>query len=206
MNILAIDTSSPVGSIALLQNETVVAEERLDIRVTHAEKLLPGIAALMEKAGWNFSNLHGLALSIGPGSFTGLRIGLATMKGFAQARDLPLVGVSSLEALAYNENRSKKPVAAFLDARRNEVYAAIYQFSDGQIEKVLLKEQAMKPELFSKTAKEIGAAVVSGETMPIQARWIGKLALPRLKRGEGKDWKNLVPNYLRRSDAEGKKC
>lgn len=222
MKILAVDTTTQTGSVALLDGEKVVAETILDIQVTHAEKLLPGLDDLFKKEGWSFDQLQGLAVSLGPGSFTGLRIGLATMKAFAQSLNLPLVGVSSLEALAYNAHESQKPVAAILDAKRKEVYAGIYQFSHGHISKILLEEQAIAPDLLCNTLKKIGPSLLIGdgaaalkelfpgefgekEKMQIRAGWVGRLALAKIKRGEGEDWRNLVPNYLRSSDAEIKK-
>lgn len=205
MNLLAIDTTTQTGSIALLEEEKIISEKILDLQVTQVEKLLPAVALLFRETGWDFERLEGLAVSIGPGSFTGLRIGLATMKAFAQVHNLPLIGVSSLEALAHNAHESKKPVAAVLDAKRKEVYAAVYQFSDGHIDKILLKEQAIAPDLLCNTLKKFGPPLIvghGGKEMQIRAGWVGRLALDRLKRGEGRDWRRLTPNYLRPSDAK----
>ena len=197
MKILAIDTSTKMGSIALTDGETHVRELLLNIEITHAEKLLPAIQKILQEAKWDFSMIEGLSLAIGPGSFTGLRIGLATMKGFAQALNLPLVGVSSLMALAYNGSESEEPVVAVLEAGRGEVYAYAATFKDRKIDKIILEEQAIKSDLLSKT--------LGNYQRQIHARWVGVLGYRKLKRGEGKDWRLLTPNYLRKSDAEIKK-
>ncbi len=201
MKILAVDTSTKIGSIALLDGANVISEMALNIEVTHSEKLLPAIEKIFAKVGWDFSELEGLAVAIGPGSFTGLRIGLATMKGFAQAQKLPLVGVSSLMALATSASTSDKPVVAVLKAGRGEVYASAVLFKDGILNKIILEEQAINPELLRKTLTSYEPCLTVGEEQ-IKARSVGILGLEKLKRGEGKNWAGLVPNYLRKSDAE----
>lgn len=225
LKILALDTSTRSGSVALSLGWQRVAETRFDAEVTHAERLLPAIGDLLERVGWSLSDLNGLALTHGPGSFTGLRIGLATLKAFAKARNLPLVGISSLLTLAHNGALSHLPVVAVMDARRDEVYAAAYAFKEGLLQKQVLEEQALKPILLCEKLRALGPCWLVGDgaafyrplfqgelresaffppepLMHLQAKWVAWLALPRLERGEGKDWENLAPNYLRLSDAE----
>ena len=204
MKILAIDTSTKRGSIALAEGDRCVSEKIFNAEVTHTENLLPAIDAIFKQAGWRLADLNGLGMTIGPGSFTGLRIGLATMKAFARVHHLPLVGVSSLLALATSECLSDLPVAAIMDAKRGEVYAAVYAFSKGDVSKILLKEQAIKPEALSNALKSIGDCRLPGEDQ-LRASCVAKLAYTSLKKGEGKNWTSLTPNYLRLSDAEIKK-
>lgn len=228
MKILAVDTSTRMGSIALVEGPRLVAEIRLDAERSNAERLLPAIETLLKKAGWGLSDLNGLAVTIGPGSFTGLRIGLATLKGFAHAHSLPLAGVSSLSALAHNGVLSQWPVAAILNAGRGEIFSALYRFDKGRMSEVLLPEQCVKPEAFRDALKKqkgcwlIGEGALRHESlfreglgekayfpplplMHLQAKWAAWLALPILEKGDGKDWKRLTPRYLRLSDAEIKK-
>lgn len=226
MKILGIDTSGRVGSICLAAAEKIIAEMSLDTEVTHTERLLPAIDLLLKQVGWGLADFGGLALAIGPGSFTGLRIGLATLKGFAQVYDLPIVGVSSLEVLAHNACDRSTPVAALMDARRGQVYAAVYKFHENHKEPdTCCGEQAIAPQklclLLKKFApclllgdganlygkifrEELGEGLQFGdaEAMRLHARWVARLAWPRLKKGEGKNWHAMVPNYLRKSDAE----
>lgn len=225
MKILGLDTSGRAGSICLAEGEKIVVTMPLDTEVTHTERLLPAINILLKQAGWALADLNGLALAIGPGSFTGLRIGLATLKGFAQVYDLPIAGVSSLQALAHNACGAKKPVAALMDARRGQVYAGVYEFKNGNIHKILMDEQAVDPLPLAEALKKNAPCLLLGdgakayekifretlgngvrfgeaEAMHIQAGWIARLALPKLKKGEGKNWRGMVPNYIRKSDAE----
>lgn len=225
MKILAIDTSSRFGSVALAEGEETIAQHNLNIELTHAERLLPGIETILRQAGWAVDDLEGLALTIGPGSFTGLRIGLATMKGFAQAKGLPLVGVSTLDALSYNACCSERPVAAALDARRGEIFAKVVRFSGGKLAGTLFPEKALAPKDFCGALEEFGDCLLVGDgfqtyrplfeeglkarahfsPLPlsrVEAKWVAWMALPRLRSGDGKEGLALKPNYLRKSDAE----
>ncbi|OGQ04243.1 MAG: tRNA (adenosine(37)-N6)-threonylcarbamoyltransferase complex dimerization subunit type 1 TsaB [Deltaproteobacteria bacterium RIFCSPLOWO2_12_FULL_44_12] len=228
MKILSLDTATRMGSIALVDEDQLLGEIQFNTEITHTERLLPGIENLLQKTGCHLKDLDGLACTIGPGSFTGLRIGLATLKGFAQVYKLPIVGVSSLLTLAHNGILSELPIVSLLDAKRGEVYAAAYQFKQGILKETLIPEQAVKPEILCDTLSKLGPCWLLGDgayvyrelftdrlqsnviyppefLMRIHAKWIAWLALPRFKKGEGKDWQRLTPNYLRPSDAELKK-
>ena len=225
MKILAVDTSTKMGSVALTEDENLIAQIQLNVEVTHTERLLPAIENLFNQTGLKLEQMEGLALAIGPGSFTGLRVGLATMKGFAQALALPLVGVSSLLALACNGLMSDKPVAACLDAHRGEVYSTIVRWYDSTMVQKIIEEQVVKPEILCDRLKDIGTCWLIGDgaihyrqlfkdklgetalfapepLMRLEAKWVAWLAHPRLNKGEGRDWEALTPNYLRASDAE----
>lgn len=139
---LGIDTSGNTCSVALLSEGLLLSEFSVNNKKTHSAMLLPMIDDLLCKAGFDISDLDLVAVSKGPGSFTGLRIGAATAKGIAQATNLPLVGVSALEALAYNLRDFGSLVCPIMDARRGEVYTAAYLFTDGE-PKTLIPPEAM---------------------------------------------------------------
>jgi tRNA threonylcarbamoyladenosine biosynthesis protein TsaB len=124
MRVLGIDTSTPQAALALVEDDAALAEARLPSRRGESERLLPAIARLLGDAGLALSDVSLLAVAIGPGSFTGLRIGLSTVKGLALGTGLPVVGVPSLEALAWQVVGAAGPVVALLDARRGELYGA----------------------------------------------------------------------------------
>ena len=111
MYILAIDSATPVAGVALLRDESLIVETFANIGLTHSETLMPMVDRVLKDAGLPVGQLHAIAVTIGPGSFTGLRIGLAAAKGLALAADKPLIGISTLEALAHNLSYSSLPVS-----------------------------------------------------------------------------------------------
>lgn len=127
MKVLGIETSTPQAALALIDGDTLVAEARLPTRTGEAERLLPAINGLLADAGLALRDLGGLAVAIGPGSFTGLRIGLATVKGLALGGGLAVVGVPSLDALAWQVAWPATAVVPLLDARRGELYGARFE-------------------------------------------------------------------------------
>ena len=145
MRILGIETSTPVCGVALVDSEWVVAEYTLDAGVGHAERLLPMVRRILEDAGLQPSDLDGVAVAAGPGSFTGLRIGMSTAKGLCLASDLPLLAVPTLEGLALRMASAGLPVCSMLDARRGEVYAGVYGL-DGERLVSLVADDALPVE------------------------------------------------------------
>jgi len=139
MRILGVDTATSTASVALIEDGRLVAEEvhssrgsanqsqTVNSRANHAEIILPLIEAALRKAAASLRDLSGLAVSIGPGSFTGLRIGLSTVKGLAYGLDIPVVGISTLLANAARVNDFDGLICSFLDARKKEVYAALFR-------------------------------------------------------------------------------
>lgn len=127
MKVLAVDTSTWAGSLALLDGPRLVSIYLLDIKAAHSERVLPAIDGILRDAGWTIRDIELIACAKGPGSFTGLRIGLATAKGLAFARGLPLVGVNSLEAAALGQAYATTPICAMLDGRKRQVFAARFQ-------------------------------------------------------------------------------
>lgn len=129
MKILAIETATMLGGIAITDDSTgLIAEIRLNVQSTHSERLMTGVDYILNQSGLTISDIDFFALSIGPGSFTGLRIGLSTIKGLSHATGKPIVSVPTLEALAWNFPYCKYPVCTMLDARKEEVYAALFQW------------------------------------------------------------------------------
>ena len=128
MKILAIDSSGLVASLAVVEDNCLVAEYTVDYKKTHSQTLLPMLEEIKKNIEFDLNSLDAIAISNGPGSFTGLRIGSATAKGIALALDKPVVEISTLEALAYGYYGYNQLVCPIMDARREEVYTAIYSF------------------------------------------------------------------------------
>jgi tRNA threonylcarbamoyladenosine biosynthesis protein TsaB len=133
MKVLAVDTATRTCSAAVVENETLCAEITLNSGQTHSRFLMRTVAAVVELAGLTYTDLDGFAATSGPGSFTGLRIGIASIKGLAVAAGKPLAGVSSLEALARQAAPVRTLISPWLDARQGEVYYAFYRNHNGQL-------------------------------------------------------------------------
>jgi len=154
--LLTIQTASPAGSLALSDGEHLLAEINLDVRKTPTEWLLQSIEDLLAKANLDKSDLDAIGVVRGPGSFTGLRVGLATAKGLSLAVNCPLLGVSSLQCLAMQLPFSRLPVCVMLDARKQEVYTALFNWVAGYPH-ILGEERVVKPEEL--------LAEITGETL-----------------------------------------
>lgn len=126
MRILALETATSACTVAVTDGESLLAELTLQVPRAHSTRLMPLVAQALEESGTARTVLDAIAVGVGPGSFTGLRIGLATAKGLAFALDKPCVGVSTLRALAYGTGACTGLVAGMLDAKRGEVFAAVY--------------------------------------------------------------------------------
>ena len=136
MNILAMDTSQKTVSVALLADETILVDTFINRGINHSAVLLPAIEKACQMAGLTVDGVDLFALTIGPGSFTGLRIGASTVKGLALATGKPVVGISTLEALAQNGKSSTRLICPLLDAQKNQVYTAYYRVNaDGWVER-----------------------------------------------------------------------
>ena len=142
MKLLALDTSSITATVALLDDEKLMGEYTLNHKKNHSQKLMPMIEELLNSCSTKPKEIDVFAVSLGPGSFTGLRIGIATMTAMAQALDKEVVGVSTLEALAYNLFNIKGLICPIIDAQRDLVYTALYRWTDGDMEE-LMKQQVI---------------------------------------------------------------
>ena len=128
MKILGIDTSSMAASVAVIEDNKLICEYTINTKKTHSQKLMPMIENMLGLSDLNVREIDAIAVCEGPGSFTGLRIGMATAKAIAHVNDIPVIGVNSLEALAANMNLCEKKICSILDAQRNQVYTGRYQY------------------------------------------------------------------------------
>src|SRR4030066_1663165 len=160
MKILALETATMAGSIAIVDDEELIAEVKLNINVAHSERLISSIDYLLNASRLSIKDIDAFAVSIGPGSFTGLRIGLSTIKGLSYAAKKPIVPVPTLDAFARRLRFSSYPVCPMLDARKNEVYAALYGCENGQCGKII-PETAIAPADLLKDIK--GRTIFTGE-------------------------------------------
>lgn len=132
MNILAFDTASSSGAVAIMNNSKIIAHTQLNIGLTHSEQLLPTVHSLIKITGFQMDQIDAVAITSGPGSFTGLRIGFSTAKGMVIGLKKPLIPVPTLDVLAENGQGIKGYIIPIMNARRNQVYTAIYA-SDGNV-------------------------------------------------------------------------
>lgn len=218
MPILAIDTATLVSSVAIATPETLVAELTIQTRKTHSERLMPHIASLLKMAEITQTSLKAVAVSIGPGSFTGLRIGLATAKALTYALNIPLIGVPTLAALAFSCPVPGVILAPMLDAQKGNVYLGLYEWREDAVYEVqppqVMAFAAAQAELgeLDKPALMLGEAAVMHKAdivhpvpphviMP-RAGSVAVMAQVMYDQGIRHDVATLEPLYIRRSEAE----
>jgi tRNA threonylcarbamoyladenosine biosynthesis protein TsaB len=226
VRLLAVETSTLTGAVALLQSGSVVAESRVSVAVTHGERLMAAIDGVLRAARCELGDVDAFAVAVGPGSFTGLRIGVSTVKSLAFATGKPVVGVPTLDALAWTLPFCAYPVCPILDAKKDEVYAALYRTLDGRLE-LLEAPRAVAPATLAEELRAtwegplvfLGDGVapfgaVLGDILGTRARLapgglrlpsaatVGELGGAALARGDAADPAALVPLYLRPSEAE----
>ncbi|MBM7866132.1 tRNA (adenosine(37)-N6)-threonylcarbamoyltransferase complex dimerization subunit type 1 TsaB [Heliobacterium gestii] len=155
MYVLGIDCSTRVTALAVVDDDQVVAETFLHNDRPHSKRLLPAIEQLLALAELSLTDMAGLAVAIGPGSFTGLRIGLATVKGMAHPLGLPVVGVPTLDALALNGWPYRGYICPILDARKNEVYSCLYRGCTEGLEKVGSAQAVAPKELLEQLRRRM---------------------------------------------------
>ncbi len=225
--VLSIDTCDLRGSIAVLRDDAVLGLLPHDTSEEYSSWLLPGVEGLLKRAGLRMADIDAFAVAAGPGSFTGVRVGLTTVKAWAEVYGKPVTTVSRLEAIAAQGRRAANAVAAFVDAQRGQVFGAVYRRDDAGLIRVG-EEMVIAPGKFVETATELAgeeriawvspdAALVAGEVAwkereklgesveqvsATMARIIGCIGLKRLKEGKTTDALGLDANYVRRSDAE----
>ncbi len=223
MIILGIDTSTSCGSVGLYGDGKVVAEYLLNTSVTHSERLLKAIDLILKETNLSINDLDGFSISLGPGSFTGLRIGLSTVKGLAFASKKPVAGLSSLDVLASQISATPFLICPIIDARKKELYTAFYRHEGTNSPKRLTSYEAISPEsLINKIGEKtifIGDGVKAyGEYLLNRlkslaifppsflhiphASEIARLGEELLLRGETLDISTLTPIYVRPSEAE----
>lgn len=219
--LLAIDTSSLVLSCALAEEDRIVAEWTVQKKLTHSEQLIPHMDLMLKEAGAAKSEITALAVSIGPGSFTGLRIGLATAKMAAYIWKVPLVGVDTLEALAWNMAGSQAYILPLMDAQRGNVYTALYgaysemwkEAPEGVAPIDAVIDAAVKhggpiiavgecADKYREKLTEAGILLAPPQNRCARAGSVAMAALQKLKKESRDDPLTLLPNYIRRSEAE----
>ncbi len=227
MKILAIETSTMLGGVAIADDALgLIAEVRLNVKSTHSERLMTEIDHIMNESGHTIFDIDVFAIATGPGSFTGLRIGLSTVKGFAYATGKPVVIVPTLEALAWNYSYCRFPVCTMLDARKKEVYAALFKWDDDNFARLIdeiaipvitfLKNLTFLPYekiIFTGDATNLyreqiiemmkdKAIFASHEKMISSPANIATIGLKKAREGKFSDPVTLVPLYIRKSEAE----
>ena len=175
MKIIAIDSSSLVASVAVLEDDELIAEYNVQYKKTHSQTLLPMLDEIKKMVDLDLNDIAAIAISKGPGSFTGLRIGSATAKGLAQALNVPIVEIGTLEGMACNLYGNEELIIPIMDARRNQVYTGIYSFDkseDGYEMKTYLDQSAMSIEELLDKVKELAEetkkrAIFLGDGVPV---------------------------------------
>jgi len=210
MKILAIDTSTVQGSVAILAGEKIFEENYL-ADSSHAETLLQVVEKVLSKARLKIKDIEGIAVGIGPGSFTGLRIGLATAKGIAFANQIPIVGISSLRAIAEHviasgAKQSSELIVPVINAKRGEIYAAAYKTVYRILYTVfqtVINECAISEEELKEKLENLGRKYHIEKTYPLASN-VARLALEQFEQSNTDDLSSLIPNYIRKSAAEAK--
>lgn len=225
MKILALDSSGIVASVAVVENDTLLAEYTVNYKKTHSQTLLPMLDEVIKMIDLDLNTIDAIALASGPGSFTGLRIGAATAKGLGLALEKPLIAVPTVEAIAYNLYDTEGLICPIMDARRNQVYTGIYHYQNHEL--ITVKDQMAVPvtELLEYLL-ELGESVTFlGDGVPVfrdviartmkmpfsfapahvnkqRAGAVGALGMKYFMAGKMQSAAEHVPEYLRMSQAE----
>ena len=225
MRVLAIDSSGLTATVAVVEDEQTIAEYTVNYKKTHSQTLLPMIDEVKKMIDLDLSSIDAVAVSGGPGSFTGLRIGSATAKGLGLALGKPLIHVPTVDALAYNVYGCGDLICPIMDARRSQVYTGIYEFAkDGM--QVLLDQSAMDIRALAEKLNAMGREVIFlGDGCPVyasvlaecmqvpyafapahlnrqRASAVASLGAEYFKQGKQEPADDLIPIYLRKSQAE----
>ncbi len=225
MKILAIDSSGLTATCALVEDEILLAEYTVSYRKTHSETLMPMIQEICSMTETDIKNVDALAVAGGPGSFTGLRIGSATVKGIAEAIDKPVISVPTVDALAMNMWGCSDIVVPMMDARRNETYSGIYTFDKGSLKVIKAQNAGPVDDVISEINDMGRRTVFLGDGVPVfkkqiaekldaeyyfapascnrqRAANVGVLAGIYYSEGRYVSAAEHVPEYLRMSQAE----
>ncbi len=225
MKILALDSSGIVASVAVVEDDNLLGEYTVNYKKTHSQTLLPMLDEVAKMIELDLNTLDAIAVSAGPGSFTGLRIGAATAKGLGLALDKPLIAIPTVEGLAYNLYDTKGVICPLMDARRSQVYTGIYRFENHKLQ-ALCDQCAVAIEEILEKVNELGEEVIFlGDGVPVfteliaekmkvpytfapahlnkqRASAVAALGLQYYKDGKIQTATEHKPDYLRVSQAE----
>ncbi len=221
---LAFETSAKAASVALLQDSTLLGETYQNTGLTHSQTLMVMAEDLLKACGYTPQQVEAVAVAAGPGSFTGIRIGVAAAKGFAWGGSLPCYGVSTLEAMASNSGIYEGYILPVMDARRQQVYNALFEAKNGQLTRICDDRAIALAELaeelkaltgpiflvgdgsslcYRTLSEEIPSLVLPPEhRMHLRAAGVGLVAAQMIADGLPGNGAELMPNYLRLSQAE----
>lgn len=220
MRILAVDTSTMMSSISILEDDKIIADSSINQEETHSEMLVPLIKRMLDDLKIKANDIDLFAIAKGPGSFTGLRIGMTSLKAMAQALDIPIIGVSTLKGMAYSIMNDGY-VLAIIDARGKRYFAGLYKWNNDQLE--MQFEEIIEENELEERIQEIDRITIVGEAiskLPNKikefsnvklshpglnngiSRNIAVLAKEKYEKGEIDNTFNITPNYLRKSQAE----
>ena len=223
--VLGVDTTNPSGSVALLKGPSLISEINQDSPATFSARLLPAIQFLLKSNELTIQDVEGFAVAVGPGSFTGIRIGLTTVKSFAFSSGRPIAPVSTLTALARKiQHPQNRLICPLLDAKKNEVYAALFESKTEGFQEIIPQGAYSPDDLFSRLPSHrvihfIGSGVgiyrpVLFQYLKDRARFprrtpfiayeVGLIGYEMLRKNKGKNMHEVEPLYLRKSQAEEK--
>ncbi len=226
MKVLAIDSSGLVASIAIVEDDLLIAEYTLQYKKTHSQTLVPMLDEIRSMIDLDLATIDCIATAAGPGSFTGLRIGAATVKGLAGALNIPVVPVKTVEAMAYQLYGVEDLICPIMDARRGQVYTGIYKFNKEKELEILLEQTAIAITELQEILNTMNQRVIFlGDATPLyqeelkstikegcmfapafcnrqRAGAIGTLGLLYYHQGKVQDYREFKPDYLRLSQAE----
>lgn len=222
IRILALDSTAEVSSVCVCEGERLICEMTVNTGNTHSQTLLPAVEQTLRMAEMTVNDIDLFACSTGPGSFTGVRIGTATVKGIAYGKNKPCVSVSTLEALAYNLIGNNGLICPVMNARRSQVYNALFECENGNLTRLCPDRALAISELDEELKKESKSIYLSGDGYEITANGfkdtrisfvperqryqsaysVAQVALKKYNAGEYVDDTALVPIYLRPSQAE----
>ena len=224
MRILALETSAVTASAAVCEDETLLAQSFFNCGLTHSRTLMPMVEGMLSNSGMTLNDVDLIAVAAGPGSFTGLRIGVAAAKGLGWAAEKPCCGVSTLEGMAWNLSHVNGLICCVMDARRNQVYHALFRAEEGTLTRVREDCAISLDELFQRQKEEKTGYLLVGDgavmcyneakarNLPVmlapphlryQSGWgVARAALERARQGQTVSAGELEAVYLRLSQAE----
>ena len=216
MKILGIDTSSSSLSVAVMDDDLLKGEFTLNHKLTHSEQMMPLLDSLLSHLELNMSDIDLIGVSVGPGSFTGIRIGVAAANAMAMALDIPVVGISSLEAMAYTAGETAYTIVSTFDAQRDRFYFNAYRFENSELKALEAEDVLEKDDLIKKLESYdkvllLGDAVFINEELPLNVKK-AKRAVRYIRASSVCELAHrnyllgmtgfAVPVYLRKSQAE----